>query len=611
MEHSIFHKVDIKVEDDPLYSWEDGERDPGAPGEVRENRHSTPGSDEEEADFVQSYHQEMFPGLSDDDPSGSAIEDNMCVKLDPCTVTPDPLAVGENLELELGIWESKGKTVNKQQSALEAAKKAYPDIYGVKKNEKDTSKGNGSTEMSKASQDAGQDLVSKYCSQILHYCKLCKFRFPSVQINVQHWSIVHKETPRFCCRFHKCEFSSNSDDMRLHIIQHLVDTGKIVICDHCCVAQLPKHLLYHRRQCLVKGAVAEAEAEVSKGGGDEDVVSQMIEQIIMQGLPFKGHYKKHPPVNVYFNNCFNKCTKCETKLDSSEGLISHWQNEHRGDTFQVACRFSSCKFQTDSHDSLKDHVMQHLVRVGKMSKCPSCAKLLGHGYIKAHLKQCTAEGIKGNSGRPSGLTNRHHFCHLCEKKFTTERFLIKHLEEEHSSEQFNTYGCDYCDKSFLTVSKLKIHTRQAHGKANAYPCDICEKTFSSRGALNSHKSIHENRAHNCEHCDKIFKNPQNLASHVRTVHPKDFNYKCEKCDFKTNRTDQIKIHMMQKHDPNLKPFQCDLCEKKFATKVLFERHKETHLPNEEKYQFTCHYCSSMFTTKSNLNLHIKSHCHGQ
>ena len=601
MEHSVFHKEEIKMEDDPdpLNCWdggEDGEGDPGDPGQEKQ-KGNYGGFGDEEADEVKNY-QEMFPGLSDEDSFDSTGDEKMCVKLDPSTVSNklDYLAAGQSKE-----------PVSKQHSAaLAAAMEAYPDIYGVKPKSK------AEETAPSASWDAGQDLVSKYCKKILHYCKLCKFSFPSVQINVQHWSIVHKEAPRFFCRFQNCEFSSNSDDMRLHIIQHLVDTSKIAMCDHCCVAQLPQHLLNHRRQCLVKGAVAESEAEVSKAGGDNDVVSQMIAQIIMQGLqmPRSGHWKKNPPVRIYFKNCFNKCTKCEKDFDSSEELVLHWQDEHKGDTFMVACRFNSCTFQTDSHDSLKDHIMQHLIRVGKVVKCPSCAKLLKHDYIKTHLKECTEDNIKGNHGRPgrrSGTFTRDHFCHLCEKKFKTEKFLIKHLESEHSSEQFNTYKCEYCDSSFMSVSKLNAHKRSIHARANSYTCDICKKVFSSRGALNSHKVVHENGAHSCEHCNKTFKTKSSLSAHVRGVHPKDFDYFCDRCDYKTNRTEGLKIHIMNKHEPNLKPFMCELCEDKFATKQLLEKHVETHLPDEEKYQYSCHYCPSMFTRKNNLVVHIKSH----
>ena len=608
MEHSIFHKVDIKQEDDQLNNHYDAEEDgghgPGAPGEERI--------------ITGESYQEMFPGLPNEDPFASASEEKMCVKLDPSDVPElsglsghareiflDSLRKSATKKVELDPL-SVGKTLTSLTKAVNKQQHLHFDKFKIN----GKGNGNGSAEISRAEdtatvrQDAGQDLVSKYCSKILHYCRLCKLSFPSVQINVQHWSIVHKETPMFFCRFKDCDFSSNSDEMRLHIIQHLVKTSKIVICDHCCVAQLPKQLLYHRRQCVVKGAVAEAEAEVSRSAGDGDVVSQMIEQIMMRGLPFKGHYKKLPPVLLYLNNCFNECTKCGTELDSSEELILHWQEEHKGDNFKVACRFNACSFESESQDSLKDHIMQHLVSVGKVVKCPSCSKLLKYDYIKAHVKQCTAEG---KLETPVRQNLRGMLCHLCDKKFTTETLLVKHLEKEHHSDQYNTYSCEYCDKSFLTVKKLKAHTKNIHGRAKSYRCDICEKTFISIGGLNSHKFTHQNGKHSCEHCGKIFKTPHSFKVHVKTVHSTEFRYSCEKCDFKTNRNEQLKLHVMQKHDESLKPFMCELCEKKFATKQLLERHAETHLPDEEKYKFSCHCCPSMFTTKSNLNTHIKSH----
>ena len=81
--------------------------------------------------------------------------------------------------------------------------------------------------------------------------------------------------------------------------------------------------------------------------------------------------------------------------------------------------------------------MQHLVSVGKVTKCPSCSKLLKSDYIKEHLKQCTAEGKSETPvrGRKIGNSGAGILCHLCEKKFTTETFLVKHLEKEHPGDQ--------------------------------------------------------------------------------------------------------------------------------------------------------------------------------
>ena len=90
MEHSVFHKEEIKMEDDPdpLNCWdggEDGEGDPGDPGQEKQ-KGNYGGFGDEEADEVKSY-QEMFPGLSDEDSFDSTGDEKMCVKLDPSTVT--------------------------------------------------------------------------------------------------------------------------------------------------------------------------------------------------------------------------------------------------------------------------------------------------------------------------------------------------------------------------------------------------------------------------------------------------------------------------------------------------------------------------------------------
>ncbi|KAJ8928665.1 hypothetical protein NQ314_018759 [Rhamnusium bicolor] len=53
-----------------------------------------------------------------------------------------------------------------------------------------------------------------------------------------------------------------------------------------------------------------------------------------------------------------------------------------------------------------------------------------------------------------------------------------------------------------------------------------------------------------------------------------------------------------------KPFQCEFCEKKFATKEHLIIHQQVH--TKEKL-FICRICQKVFIQKGTLNVHMRYH----
>ena len=60
------------------------------------------------------------------------------------------------------------------------------------------------------------------------------------------------------------------------------------------------------------------------------------------------------------------------------------------------------------------------------------------------------------------------------------------------------YECDFCEKSFITPSKLKRHSF-THSNLQPYQCDLCPKSYNQPGNLkvhitNIHQVIQEHRS---------------------------------------------------------------------------------------------------------------------
>ena len=91
---------------------------------------------------------------------------------------------------------------------------------------------------------------------------------------------------------------------------------------------------------------------------------------------------------------------------------------------------------------------------------------------------------------------------------------------------------------------------------------------------------------------------------------KNEEYKCEKCDFSTNRKSKLQGHiciLSNKHrdtQKHKKTFKCKVCEEKLTTKGIMKRH--LHDRHSGGRPFDCLICSKSFKQKNHLKRHMNS-----
>ena len=107
-------------------------------------------------------------------------------------------------------------------------------------------------------------------------------------------------------------------------------------------------------------------------------------------------------------------------------------------------------------------------------------------------------------------------CGLCDKKLTTRKGLLQHVESKHRGKK---YLCHQCDHQATNSSNLKLHVKKVH-EGLRYPCNHCE-----------------------------FKAAQSniLKIHVESIHL-GIKYPCKFCDFKATRADTLKYHLAKFHE---------------------------------------------------------------
>ena len=117
------------------------------------------------------------------------------------------------------------------------------------------------------------------------------------------------------------------------------------------------------------------------------------------------------------------------------------------------------------------------------------------------------------------------------------------------------------------------HVKTIHEKCKDFKCEQCGKGYSSQYYLNCHiKATHGEKNHSCDSCGKAFAYRNLLQNHVDSVHLKLTKFKCE----------------------------YDQCSYVCATKVMLTNHKrEVHRRSEYK----CSHCAKFFRSKKALFEH--------
>ena len=159
------------------------------------------------------------------------------------------------------------------------------------------------------------------------------------------------------------------------------------------------------------------------------------------------------------------------------------------------------------------------------------------------------------------------------------------------------FKCDVCQETFLK-SGFQRHYRRAHNYENADKCCQCEKVFKNAEDLSTHVTkVHKDSLHKCDNCDCSFVKRRNLttlkkpeeSSHVRSTILKLI-------DPSSNANG-----IVQKRDRTVTHFDCNLCGERFLMTNL-----QRHFRNRHNYEsaFVCRSCDKIFEFGNDLSTHL-------
>lgn len=142
--------------------------------------------------------------------------------------------------------------------------------------------------------------------------------------------------------------------------------------------------------------------------------------------------------------------------------------------------------------------------------------------------------------------------------------------EEHSERPFS---CSICDKSFTLEFNLLKHLK-LHAGEKPFQCSNCGKTFTQLFNLTSHQRMHTGeKPFPCSQCGKSFSQASKLKTHLR-IHTGEKPYVCQTCEKRFSDSSTLNKH--QRTHTGEKPYHCSTCGKTFGQSAHLMKHNRSH-----------------------------------
>ena len=181
-------------------------------------------------------------------------------------------------------------------------------------------------------------------------------------------------------------------------------------------------------------------------------------------------------------------------------------------------------------------------------------------------------------------------CDKCEKKFKMLSHLKRHEVAVHYRKKEE---CQYCGFQSSRKDNLMAHIRLKHESVTGrqFMCEVCNTSFHKRSDLVRHSKHLQT---NCSICLQVFCTLKQLQQHSRSSHPK---FVCDKC----GKGFQDQANLDKHQSSSTLSYKCEVCDKEHCTSLELTKHKKTHKMNS----FQCNYCNKIFASKFCHKRHIE------
>lgn len=135
-----------------------------------------------------------------------------------------------------------------------------------------------------------------------------------------------------------------------------------------------------------------------------------------------------------------------------------------------------------------------------------------------------------------------------------------------------------------------------------YKCGTCSETFSIHSDYRKHLRSHGKNRFQCLVCSKWFEMRYLLNAHQKT-HSGAKNHECSLCQKRFTTKTNLNRHIRVFHQQQ-KFYKCSSCQKKFSQLSILRVHQSVHMAERA---FNCDICNNAFKSEVHLRVHKRRH----
>ncbi|XP_072309276.1 zinc finger protein 462 [Eucyclogobius newberryi] len=317
--------------------------------------------------------------------------------------------------------------------------------------------------------------------------------------------------------------------------------------------------------------------------------------------PFRHNLDRHVQSHHGHYKPF-KCKLCPFKSAYMNRLKSHLQKAHTGEQHMYKCL--SCPFYTTTISRLKEHSQRDHGETLTLPKLKAATQA-AHIALKPRLASNSEQSPQSATDEPSYLEPPDVRQQLSHYQLASRSQMSSCLTPGASAmsdlRPEGIYTCEYCEFSSGYIQSVRRHYRYRHGGQKLFKCKDCHFFTCNKNTLAKHaENCHGNSNSNknvpeeplkdlrCPLCLYHTQNKSNMIDHIilhreervaplevsrskLSRHLQGLVFRCHKCTFTCSSDQALQMHL-QKHEAEIKPYQCQLCYYDSSRKSQLEEH---------------------------------------